>query len=228
MPAYDGRVDLGGNGAVRARGAGPASPRRASPTSPGLRTLRGVVVGVAASALAWGGHSAASGMVPDPSTLLWAASAAVPVAVVASGRRWRTWSLLAFLLGAQAAFHVAFAGMHGPSDPSGAAGSMAAAMGRPGDTTGAMTAAVASHPALAMVLGHAVAALVTAVLLRRGENWCWAVVRLLRTPLSLPSELPPLLTTPRARVAPPWISPAVRRVLLVDSRSRRGPPATAR
>jgi hypothetical protein len=89
---------------------------------------------------------------------------ALPVSLGLSGRPWTVGPLLAMLLGAQALLHVvaeAGAGAHVHGHQMGDAASMG------GQTPGAMAAA------------HVAAALLTALLLRRGDDWVWHLADLL-------------------------------------------------
>ena len=124
------------------------------PVAGATRWLRGAMVGVVASTVSVGGHVLGAGSAPGLLPLAGLTSAAVLVAVALSGVRWRLTSLLALLLGAQVVFHVAFAAAHGhPAAP----GHTAHLTG-PGGVSGRMLAL------------HLVAAVVTAVLLRRGRG----------------------------------------------------------
>ena len=130
-----------------------------------LRSVRAAVVGLSASGLALLGHLAAGGTAPPPGQLVLAVVAVLVVSLALSARRWTIGPLLAVLLGSQALFHVAFSGpgathVHGGQH-------MAGASAMPG------------HPWLLMLVGHGVAALLTALLLRRGEDWLWGLVALL-------------------------------------------------
>jgi hypothetical protein len=129
-----------------------------------LRTVRAAVVGLTAISLALLGHVAAGGPAPAPGPLLLVVLVVLLVSSGLSGKRWTTGPLLAVLLGSQALFHVAFggAGAHAHGGQHLAAGS-----------------ATSGHPALLMLVGHTVAALLTALLLRRGEDWLCGVVALL-------------------------------------------------
>jgi hypothetical protein len=188
----------------------------AGPTEGLMRWLRGGVVGLVASTLALTGHSLAAGMSLQPTHLVWASACAVPVAVALSGRRWTLPSLLTVLLGAQLAFHLAFAGMSHAGHGGMATGSMA----------GPMTTET-GHGAVSMVLSHVVAAMLTAMVLRRGEDWCWSLVRLLTRPWRLLLDVRLPLAQAPLRLGVPLVAKAGHLLLLSDSQPRRGPPALA-
>jgi hypothetical protein len=130
-----------------------------------IRWVRAAVVTFASSGLALLGHLTAGGPAPQPGTLVLVVLPVLLVSVGLSGRRWTIGPLLAMLLGAQALFHVA-------------AGAGAAAHVHHGhDVGGALATAGQSGPA--MLTAHAAAALLTALLLRRGDDWVWRLAELL-------------------------------------------------
>ena len=148
--------------------ARPPSVSRADPAGAAvgvLRSVRAAVVGLSASGLALLGHLAAGGTAPPPEQLVLAVLAVLVVSLALSARRWTIGPLLAVLLGSQALFHVAFSGA-GAAHVHGGQHEMSAS-GMP------------AHSWLLMLLGHGVAALLTALLLRRGEDWLWGLVALL-------------------------------------------------
>ena len=130
-----------------------------------LRWVRAAVVGLSASGLALLGHVAAGGAPPPAGQLTLAVLAVLVVSRALSVRRWTVGPLIAVLLGSQALFHIAFSG-------SGAAahvhGGQHVAGGSP----------MPGHSGPLMLVGHCVAALVTALLLRRGEDWLESLVAL--------------------------------------------------
>ncbi len=166
-------------------------------------------------------------MRPGLESLMWVSVCALLVSVALSGHRWRMPSLLTVLLGAQVAMHVCFADMPQAMHSAHAGhGDMGASM--TAFSHAAMSESGAAHSATLMVVSHVVAALLTAMLLRRGEDWCWALVELLTRPLMLlaAAEVPP--PTPPRRRPGPSLTGATRLLLLADSQSRRGPPCLAR
>ncbi len=168
--------------------------------------MRGAIVGSSAVVLGAGGHALASGMTPAPSSLAVAGVVAVLVGILMSGRRWRLPSLIAVLAAAQLAFHVLLGGnahaMPGMPGPAGGDGS--------------------HHPVL-MVLAHALAVVVSAALLERGEDWCWQLVELLTRPLRL-TRLVPVVARGELSVSNEWASPVGRRQVWLSSQQHRGPP----
>jgi hypothetical protein len=122
---------------------------------------------------------------------------AVLVSVGLSRVRWGSGSLLVVLTAAQLVFHVALAG--------------------------GVAEAGASW---SMVVGHSAAALITAIVLRRGEDACWQVTYLLARPARALRAVV---------VVPPGFAPVQRwfvyvgdrrsRLSLVYAAPRRGPPS---
>jgi hypothetical protein len=159
--------------------------------------------------LAVAGHVVGGGSLP-PATSATLLGLSVAGSVALSGRRWTFSALAAVLLGVQLVCHVALAGQ----------------------ATAANLTDHNHHAAhgtsASMLVAHVLAALGTAVLLRRGESWCWRLVAL----LGRPAQVARLFSTrpvlrPVARLVPaPDSAPALlRSLLLADAQPRRGPPA---
>jgi hypothetical protein len=172
--------------------------------------VRGLAVGAAATLLALGGHTAAGGHPPGAAVTLGAAAVVAAVALALSRARWTLPRLLAVLLAAQAGLHVAFAWTAPPSAGTHMHGSTA-------DATLAAT-----EPT--MLAGHLAAVLLTAVVLRRGEQWLCGVldafalraVRLLDVPLTEYGGRP--------RPVPVQATSRPRRRVVADAWWERGPP----
>jgi hypothetical protein len=182
---------------------GPDDARQPQTTGP-LRLVRGAIVGSSAVVLGAGGHALASGMTPPASSLAVAGAVALLVGIVMSGRRWRLPSLIAVLAAAQLAFHVLLGG------------SAHAMPGMPAPAGG-------SHHPVLMVLAHAMAVVVSAALLERGEDWCWQLVELLTRPLRF-TRLAPVVAHAELSVINEWTSPVGRRQVWLSSQQHRGPP----
>jgi hypothetical protein len=176
--------------------------------------VRAGVVGISASGLALLGHLAAGGAAPPPGQLVPAVLAVLVVSLALSARRWTLGPLLAVLLGSQALFHVAFSGagaahVHGGQHVTG-------------------ESAMPGHPWLLMLVGHGVAALLTGLLLRRGEDWLWGLVAVLARAwrvVRVAAEEPIAAGRPRAMSRSGDV-PAVL-ALLEHAVARRGPPERA-
>ena len=201
-----------------ATAAGPDLP----PTAGMLRSLRGVVVGGSATCLAWAAHVAAGGSSPSPTCLTLLTLAAVAAGVAASARRWTLPALLGILLAAQLALHVLFevAPTAAASHPV-ATGAMHGMHGMHG--MGGVPSD-AGRPVWLMPALHLVAGLLTALLLRRGEHWCWQVLLLLVAPMrrvGTTGGLPRWTDGDRGTL---WVGPIEVLVLLPGSHARRGPP----
>jgi hypothetical protein len=163
-----------------------------------------LTVGIAA-----GGHVLGGGEAPHPLTLAVLVLLASIPAYLLTGRRLACRQLVALLGGGQLAIHEVL---------------MAMASMQPGGYLHGMapTAHHAAEPSAGppMLLAHAVATLVTSLLLARGESLVWVLWRLLLPLLAVPRVLVPLprqLLTASTSAAP--VS-----VLLARSDRPRGPP----
>lgn len=193
-----------------------ARPRQ-RPDGPALtlglgRWLRGAAVGASATCLALAGHVSAGGGIPAAAPFVALSVAAVLGAVSLSGKRWTLPSLLGVLLGAQVVFDLAFAEVT--------------------TSTGHhSTHAAAAHHSMAtggwgMLVAHGAAAVLTALLLRRGEDACWRAVQALARPVSVirafrAPRVPTPFSPPRAEG---YHVVVLRSLLLVCAAPRRGPP----
>jgi hypothetical protein len=183
-------------------------PSAGTPTNGVLRLTRGVAVGSTAVGLALAGHAAAGGGLPAVTTVVPVLVLTVAGSVALSGRRWTVSSLLTVLLGVQVVFHVAF-GSH--------------------PMAGMTAGQHAAHSLTAsMILAHVLAASATALLLSRGESWCWRLVALVSRPVRAArvfgEHSAPLRRVPRVS-SPSSPLPVLRSLLLADAQARRGPPA---
>ena len=179
-----------------------------------LRSVRAAVVGLSASGLALLGHLAAGGTAPPPGQLVLAVVAVLVVSLALSARRWTIGPLLAVLLGSQAVFHVAFSGA-GATHVHGGQHEMS-------------SPAMPGHPWLVMLVWHGVAALLTALLLRRGEDWLRGLVALLTRAwlvVRVAAEEPVVAHRTRAMPRPGDVGLVLD--LLEHAVARRGPPERA-
>jgi hypothetical protein len=184
-------------------------PARLGPS--GLRGLRGSVVGLSAAGLGLLGHTMAGGALPSAGVVTLATAGLVLLGVAMSGREWGLPSLLTVLVGAQLAFHVVLAGGAQVQ----ARSQMSAMPGMSHEGT---------VPGIVMTGVHVAVAVVAAVLLRRGELWCQALLELLGRPVRAVALV--VVPLPRQRRLPAHVAPLASLVEhLADSLSRRGPPA---
>lgn len=174
-----------------------------------FRVGRGLVIGLALLGVSAAGHAAGGSLVEGPGLVL-AAGAAVLVGIALSDREWRLPRLLVVLAAGQALMHLAMTAGHG-----------AAAHGPARDGVG--LASGGSPAAWQMLAGHAIALVVTAVVLRRGEDLVWRVA----------ASLGSVLVGPMARSGRPARAPGTPLIGLLGLRShdvvrhavvRRGPP----
>lgn len=215
-----------------------------------LRLLRGGMAASLATAVALGGHLVGGGTVPS-----WLGVAvpwwlAVTICTVLAGSRFSLPRMGLAVLSSQALFHVLFTvGAPGePSrplvDPPGshlghglhATGTLASSHAGHGAAGSDQVGVVAEHALhgqhldLQMLLWHLAAALVTTVLLQRGESFllrCAALVGSVLVLLSTPPHSPalPRLVLPRRPRPTPGVAhlPRARRAVLTPQ-LRRGPP----
>lgn len=172
---------------------------------PALRGLRGSVVGLSAAGLGMAGHVMAGGALATGPVVALATGGLVLLGIAMSGRPWTLPSLLTVLVGAQLVLHVLLAG---------------AAHEHP--------MAGMSHdglaPGIAMTSAHLVAAVLAALVLRRGERWCRGLVELIGRPVRAVQVAGlPLLRFRQLPLRPCPPGPMTQH--LATSLSRRGPPA---
>jgi hypothetical protein len=196
------------------------------------------VLGTAAMLLAVAAHVAGGGSTPSAATL---ALLAVPVAWVAAlvCRRPRRTSLPTFaaLAGTQVLLHEALMVLSGPSCATANTPSM---LGMPGShaAVGALTCAAPHATAMAgmgaatmapggvMLAAHALATVLTAALLARGEHLLWSLVDLLRVLLPTTRVTHIGLATATADLVRAAATPTPTTRQLASVLTRRGPPAT--
>lgn len=209
QPAPDDRGSVSLLAMAADRRLDPGRPSVGLPTSGVLRFARGTAVGATAMGLAVTGHAVGGRSLPASSTAVALLALTVAGSVALSGRRWTVSALVTVLLGVQAVCHVAFAD-HPTAAPV-------------ADHHHAAHSVTAS-----MLVAHVLAALVTAVLLRRGESWCWRLAALLSRPMHV-ARVFTARTVPasRDRLVPSADGSlaVLRSLLLADGQPRRGPPA---
>jgi hypothetical protein len=177
-------------------------------------------------ALASGAHLAGGGELPAPAILLAVLALTALGSTTATRLRLRFPAMAALLGGGQLALHEVFTAFGAPgAEAAGAptlhAGHLAGADVLPAALGHAHAAEAASGPL--MLAGHALATLVCALLLAKGEEALWALAAWLRPLAALPRAVAPdavpsvFVSFPTvAAPRPPW------RNLRQDS--RRGPP----
>ena len=197
-----------------------------------FHSLRAAMVSTTIVVLAAAAHVVGGGQLPAPA-ILAAFLALTGLASTAATRLKLNVPAMTGLLGAgQVVLHEAFAAF---STPIAAAATGAGPIGTPGHHDGVVPLLVPSaghlqsHPldsalALTMFAGHALATLVCALLLARGEDALWQLAAWLRPLVQLPSPVTPRPVALRA--LPLWPAeslPLPWRNLRRDC--RRGPPA---
>lgn len=189
-----------------------------------VRALRGAAASAVAVVIAAVSHTIGGGTPPAPWLVLAVALLSWPVATALVGRRPSVLRTSAAVAAAQVLLHVAFA----------AVGDGAPYLAHDAHSAHAHAAmALSPAPEMAMphldptmLLAHAVAAIVTTVLLVRGERMLRAVARGIRRLLTRPPIAAPRIVRPRT-VAVTAPAPPIA-VLFLSTLSRRGPPALAR
>jgi hypothetical protein len=173
------------------------------------------VVGLCATALATAGHALEGGPAPTVPVIAGLSVGAVLVSIALSRVRWGLPSLLVVLIAAQLIFHVALVGPVAAAESRGSPDGLSGV----GDTVVSWS----------MLAAHLAAALLTAVVLRRGEDACWRIADILARParaLRAVAGGAPVF----ARAAR-WVSCGGNRGsgrYLLQIAPRRGPPARFR
>jgi hypothetical protein len=192
------------------------------------------MVALTVLSLAAGAHTLADGQLPSPGILL-ALLALTGLATTTATRLKLNLPALAGLLGAgQLVLHEAFTAFSGPAlspalaGTASGPGSLAHHLGAVPLPTGIGTTLEApgldAGLSLLMMAGHALATLLCAVLLARGEAALWALAAWLRPLLRLPAPVTPdAVAVPAATGWPADSAPLPWRNLRRDC--RRGPPA---
>lgn len=196
-----------------------------------FHALRSALVALTVLSLAAGAHMLAGGRLPSPGILL-ALLALTALASTTATRLKLNLPALAGLLGAgQLVLHEAFTAFSAPalsaamSGPAGDLAHHAGPVPLPAGGDSPLTASgLDSGLSLLMLAGHALATLLCALLLARGEAALWALAAWLRPLLRLPASVAPAAVAvpaptgwPAESVPLPW------RNLRRDC--RRGPPA---
>jgi hypothetical protein len=187
--------------------------------------VRGAAASATATLLAAVSHTIGGGQPPSALLMLSTAVLLAPLAVLIVGRRMHLVGIAGSVAVTQVMFHVIFA-ITGQPPIAGIAfeahqhGALTAA----GHTLTAMPPSHAVHTDALMLFAHFCAAVITTVLLWRGELLLRAVVRWVRTVLR--HRAPLLLSHTTFRTSPIEGLPAgpLSRVLLSDV-CRRGPPS---
>jgi hypothetical protein len=191
------------------------------------RFARGLLAALASTSVAALSHAMAGGGAPSTLSLVIAVSFSALVCVALTGRRLSAARMSAAVALSQFAFHGVFAGLGGASGHA-AAALEGAGHGAHSATSIALAAVPTAqhHTSGWMWLAHALAALATIVVLRRGEAAFWgmrdAALRFLATVFAVAPVLP--FTPPAAPVVARVAAPRHFEFLL-GSLQHRGPPA---
>lgn len=186
-----------------------------------LRLLRAGTLAVVMISLAALAHVLGGGALPGGGVLTVLLGLVLVTCLVASGRRLGAPSIGAILGGGQLALHEAFALL-------GTTGADAASLGHVVGSghhavlvTHAGQAGSGHHLSLSMLLAHALATVVTAAVLARGERALWLLAGWLAPVIRLLLERPAHWPRPAAITV---AVPRLRSAELVLAAPRRGPP----
>ena len=192
-----------------------------SPAAGPLRLARAAAFGTVAFALALVAHVAAGGPSPRPVTLTFLAGGVAGVSVLVTARRFGVAHTTLALGAVQIGLHAAFMAL------APAAGCMTVTLpashaAGPMSMTSCLAGSPGSGSPLPMVLAHAGATVVLAVLLARGDRALWLLATLL-LPALLPRSVPlsPTRAAPVFRCAVPVLC---RGRMVSSGVGRRGPP----
>ncbi|MFJ4029402.1 hypothetical protein ACIPWF_18130 [Paenarthrobacter sp. NPDC089989] len=188
-----------------------------------FRLLRTGMISSLIIVLASGGHLAGGGVLPEPAILLGLCALTVLPVTILTAFRLSFPVLIAVLGVGQAWLHWAFHSLSAATSGEPMTGGHAHhASGMAVDAVG-VSGAVQASGDWQMFAAHAVATVVTAVVLARGEQALWALSAWLRPLIKL---LEPFVIVP-ARVPGPVAAPIVlpRDQMVRRMPERRGPPA---
>lgn len=184
-----------------------------------VRALRGAAAAAIAVLFASTAHTLSGGDAPPLWLIVGITILATPLCIALVGGRRSVPRLAAAVAVAQVALHAAFAAV-GTAAPSAAAGHHHDVMLMSGPAVGP---AGALDPAGAMMFGHAVAALVTLLVLAWGERTMAAIANGVRRVLRRTAE--PTAVRPLSAPAPsPTLRDDIAAASFLTSVIRRGPP----
>ncbi|MGP9694310.1 hypothetical protein ACT3TZ_06780 [Brachybacterium sp. AOP25-B2-12] len=208
-----------------------------------LRAVRGATAATVTSAVALSGHLLGGGTMPSWLGLALPWWLSVAVCTVLAGARFSRPRMIAAVLTGQVLFHslfslgVASASPIAMTDPPGGHlghgthHAVAVAASAPSGLPAAAMTDHAGHGGAAMLLGHVLAALITALLLHHGEAVlfrCFGIVLRAARRLRRRAAGPGPVVLPRtARCAPPPRPTDLRRAqrAVLDPQPHRGPPS---
>jgi hypothetical protein len=199
-----------------------------SPASGSLRGLRVAIVAAAGTLLAAAAHVAAGGSLPSAGATATGAVIPAMAGLWMTGKR-RGWLSIAAVLGAvQVVLHTwLMAGSTGSCLVSGGGHAAHAASATLRCTSAGMPGMVPGRVSLAMILAHAIAVVLTSLVLAAGERAVWQLLLWLRPAVQAACSSLPVL--PRRRWVPVVAVVPVHRLCSVDlgGSGRRGPPSAS-
>ena len=191
------------------------------------RFARGWLAATFATLIAAASHAAAGGIPPNVASIALALAFSGVACVLLTGRTLSLLRTSVAVVGSQLAFHLVFSSLGGAA--TGAAESVAPHAHAAASL--AHTAQAAHHTDPAMWFAHAVAAVLTVIVLRKGEAAFWgmrdAALRFIGTILPTAPRMPVAITRATVTASPARVFPPRLFVLLIGSLQHRGPPARA-
>lgn len=198
-----------------------------------FHSLRSAMVASTIVVLAAGAHVVGGGQLPAPAILAALLALTGLVSTLATRLRLNAAAMTGLLGAGQVVLHEAFAAFSAPvagaatgASPTGTIGHHDGGIPLPVPAEHMQPHALDSALALSMLAGHALATLLCALLLARGEAALWSLAAWLRPLLQLPAPVVPHApAVPAAGIYPVESVPLPWRNLRRDC--RRGPPPAA-
>ncbi|SJN32029.1 hypothetical protein FM104_07705 [Microbacterium esteraromaticum] len=182
-----------------------------------LRITRGASASAVATLIAALSHTIGGGELPHPLLIVASSVFLTPLAAMLVGRRSRFASIAAAVAVIQWVFHTVF-------ETTGSTASSGAGLAPHVHSVGALTPMThMSHADAPMVAAHVIAAVVTTLLLWRGESMIHVIAQWVRVQLRAP-QLLVVLQAPRPSAVTHELHLPLKRLPLGDV-CRRGPPA---
>lgn len=191
------------------------------------RFARGWLAATFATLIAAASHAAAGGIPPNIASIALALAFSGVACVLLTGRTLSLARTSIAVGGSQLAFHLVFSTMGGAT----AAAVASTGPHVHGAASLAHTTGATHHTDPGMWFAHAAAAILTIVVLRRGEAAFWGMrdagLRFWRTVLPTAPRMPVAITRATVTASPARVVAPRLFILLIGSLQHRGPPARA-
>ncbi|KZE88904.1 hypothetical protein [Microbacterium sp. TNHR37B] len=189
------------------------------------RALRGAAAAVIATVLAATAHTLAGGGAPAWWMVVGVALLVLPCSVWLAGRRMGAVGTMASVLLTQGLLHVAFVILNGTEPVRMAGGHHHASTALPALSMPDGATALHAHLTPGMIVAHAIAGLLTIVLLLAGEAAVRRIARGIRSAAA--RVLSPIVSAPHPRGVVPAHTAIGPSPVFLSVLSRRGPPTAA-